>query len=90
MLSRAQDNFSHHPMGLESLIIKRKDDFIWADYLTAIRHFMNGTFIDRTFLVQRFTLLLRENLREWIKGNKLTEKENDEFFGKSQFCLIIN
>ncbi|MCW4009940.1 MAG: hypothetical protein NWF05_04900 [Candidatus Bathyarchaeota archaeon] len=88
MLSRAQDNLAHHPMALESLIIKRKNDIVWTDYLTAIRHFLNGTFVDRTFLVQRFTLILWENLREWIKGNKPDSKAGD-FFEKSQFCLNL-
>ena len=89
MLSRAQDNFARHPMALESLIVKRKNDIIWTDYITAIRHFLNGTFVDRAFLIQRFTLILRENLREWLKGNKLIKKETDDFFGKSQFCLNL-
>ena len=45
MLSRAQDNFARHPMALESLIIEKNNDIIWTDYITAIRHFMNGTFV---------------------------------------------
>ncbi len=89
MLSRAQDNFARHPMAIESLIVKRKNDVIWTDYITAIRHFVNGTFVDRTFLIQRFILILRENLREWLKGNKLIKKETANFFGKSQFCLNL-
>ncbi len=89
MLSRAQDNFAHHPMAIESLIVKRKNDVIWTDYITAIRHFLNGTLVDRTFLIQRFTLILRENLREWLKGNRLIKKETDDFFSKSQFCLKL-
>ena len=44
MLSRAQDNLASHPMALESLIIERNKDIIWTDYITAIRHFLNGTY----------------------------------------------
>jgi hypothetical protein len=86
MLSRAEDNFVRHPMALESLIVKRSNDTVWTDYLIAIRHFFNGTFVDRAFLVQRFTLILRENNREWIKGVK---SDSANFFEKSQFCLKL-
>jgi hypothetical protein len=39
-------------------------------------------------LVQRFTLILRENLQEWIKGN-MPDSKAEEFFEKSQFCLNL-
>jgi hypothetical protein len=86
ILSRAQDDFARHPMALESLIIKRNNDTVWTDYLTAVRHFLNGTLVDRGFLVQRFTLILRENLRDWVKGIKLG---SENFFETSQFCLKL-
>ncbi|XHH09866.1 MAG: hypothetical protein ACFCUE_04360 [Candidatus Bathyarchaeia archaeon] len=86
MLSRIQDGFARHPMALEWLIIKRNNEPVWTDYLIAIRHFFNGTFIDRAFLVQRFTLVLRENLRGWLKGIKL---DSEDFFEKSKFCLKL-
>lgn len=89
MFSRAHDELSRHPMALETLIIKRKKDIIWTDYLTAIRHFINGTFFDRTFLVQRFTIILRENLMDWLKGKWLDNRVKEEFFEKSQFCLKL-
>lgn len=89
MFSRAQDGSARHPMVLESLIIKRKNDIIWTDYLNAIRHFINGTFVDRTFLVQRFNLILRENLMDWLKSKWVDSRAKEEFFEKSQFCLKL-
>jgi hypothetical protein len=84
MFNRAQDDFNSH-MALELLIVDSARDIIWADYITAIRYFMNGTYFDRVFLVQRFTRILRNNLWDWIKG----KKDEDNFFGKSQFCLKL-
>lgn len=87
IFSRAQDGPIRHPMALESLITKRNNETVWTDYLTAVRHFLNGTFINRAFLVQRFTLIFREfYLRDWVKGAKLGSKD---FFDQSQFCLRI-
>ncbi|MDR2719517.1 MAG: hypothetical protein LBC03_01770, partial [Nitrososphaerota archaeon] len=84
MFSRASDDTNSH-MALELLIIDGARDIIWDDYITAIRYFMNSTYFDRNFLVQRFTRILRNNLWDWMKGKKGT----DNFFGKSQFCLNL-
>lgn len=90
MFSRAQDNFSWHPKALESLIIKRNNDIIWTDYLTAIRCFMTGTFFNRAVLLQRYLTIIRENyLRDWIKGAEKEKKTKQEFFETSQFCLKL-
>jgi len=88
MFSRTQDGLKH-PMALESLIIKTARDIIWTDYITAIRYFMNGTYFDRTFLVQRFSRILREALRVWLKNVKLVKKDIDSFFERSMFCLKL-
>ena len=62
MFSSAQDNFSWHPMALESLIIKRKNDIIWTDYLTAIRCFMTGTVFNRAVLLQHYLIIMKGKL----------------------------
>lgn len=84
MFRRAQGNFNSR-MALELLITDGARDIIWTDYLSAIRHFMNGTYFGRDFLVQRFTCVLRSKLWDWLKG----KKDADNFFGKSQFCLEL-
>jgi len=84
MFNRAQGDSNSH-MALELLITEGARDIIWADYITAIRYFMNGTYFDRAFLVQRFTRILRNKLGDWLKG----KKDEDNFFGKSQFCLKL-
>lgn len=90
MFSRAQDNFSWHPKALESLIIKRKNDIIWTDYLTAIRCFMTCTFFNRAVLLQHYLIIIRENyLWDWIKGAEKDKKAKQEFFETSQFCLKL-
>lgn len=89
MFSRAQDGMSSHPMALESLIIKNNRDIIWAEYITAVRYLMNGTYFDRSSLLQRYTQILRAQLWDCIKSNKPIKKELDDFFRKSQFCLNL-
>ncbi|MCL1977231.1 MAG: hypothetical protein FWG55_03875 [Candidatus Bathyarchaeota archaeon] len=84
MFGRAHGDLNSN-MALELLIIDGARDIIWVDYITAIRYFMNGTYFDRTFLVQRFTRILRNKLWDWLKG----KKDSDNFFGKSQFCLKL-
>ena len=90
MFSSAQDNFLWHPKALESLIIKRKNDIIWTDYLMAIRCFMTGTFFDRAVLLQHYLIIIRENyLWDWIKGAEKEKKTKQEFFETAQFCLKL-
>jgi hypothetical protein len=50
---------------------------------------MNGLYFDRSFLAQRFTRIVRDNLRTWLKNVKLVKKEIDSFFDRSMFCLKI-
>ncbi len=89
MLDRAKDNPKSH-LALESLIIETSRDIIWADYIAAVRHFMNGTYFDRIFLVQRFTNILRSYIRDWITGEiSQSKKKPADFFDKSQFCLDL-
>ena len=89
MLGRAKDNPKSH-LALESLIVETSRDIIWADYVVAIRHFMNGTYFDRTFLVQRFTTILRSYIWDWITGViSQSKKKPADFFEKSQFCLDL-
>ncbi|MCL2313312.1 MAG: hypothetical protein FWC41_12715 [Firmicutes bacterium] len=89
MFSRTKDGFKKHPMALESLIIKTARDIIWTDYITAIRYFMYGAYFDRVFLVQRFSRVLREELRIWLKNVKLAKTNTDSFFERSMFCLKL-
>lgn len=94
MLSRAQDNFSLHPMALESLIIEKvkngKKVVLWTDYLAAIRCFMNGTSFDRSVLLQRYLSIIRGTyLWNWIKGTEKEKTQKEKFFETSQFCLNL-
>ncbi len=89
MFSRTKDGFKKHPMALESLIIKTARDIIWTDYIAAIRYFMNGAYFDRVFFVQRFSRVLREELRVWLKNVKLAKNNIDSFFERSMFCLEL-
>jgi len=90
MFSRAKNNFSREPMALESLIVKRKNDIIWTNYLTAVRSFMNGTFFDRTILLQHYVTIMRENyLWDWLKGGEKEKNAKTAFLGTSQFCLNL-
>ena len=88
MFSRAHGD-SNSSKALELLIVDGAKDIIWADYVTAIRYFMNGLYFDRVFLVQRFARIIRNKLWDWLKGVKTVKKDTDEFFGKSQFCLKL-
>jgi hypothetical protein len=90
MFSRAKTNFSRQPMALESLIVKRKNDIIWTNYLAAIRCFMNGAFFDRTALLQNYVSILRENfLWDWLKGGEKEKNAKTTFFEASKFCLNL-
>ena len=85
IFERAPDGLKWHPSALEILIVENSNrDIIWTDYITAIRHFMNGTYFDRAVLVQRFTYILRKKFWDWLKG-----KRTEGFFDKSQFCLSL-
>ncbi|MCL2358356.1 MAG: hypothetical protein FWC74_01160 [Candidatus Bathyarchaeota archaeon] len=89
MIDRVKDSSKSH-LALESLIIETSRDIIWADYITAIRHFMNGTYFDRHFLIQRFTCILHSYMWDWITGIiSQSKKKPAEFFDKSQFCLEL-
>jgi hypothetical protein len=55
----------------------------------AVRYLMNGTYFDRAFLVQRFSRVLREVIRDWLKTVKLIKKDIDSFFECSMFCLKL-
>ncbi|MDR2719811.1 MAG: hypothetical protein LBC03_03285 [Nitrososphaerota archaeon] len=89
MIERAKSNPKSH-LALELLIVETSRDIIWADYIAAIRHFMNGTYFDRAFLVQRLTRILRSYIWDWVKGAiSQSKKKPDDFFGSSQFCLDI-
>ncbi|MDR0493722.1 MAG: hypothetical protein LBH74_08835 [Nitrososphaerota archaeon] len=89
MINPVKDNPKSH-LALESLIIETSRDIIWADYIAAIRHFMNSTYFDRAFLVQRFTCILRSYIWDWITGViSQSKKKPADFFDKSQFCLEL-
>jgi hypothetical protein len=89
MFSRAPDNLSSHHLVLETLIVETDKDILWADYITAIRYFMNGIYFDRAFLVQRFTCILRSYLWSWLLVDKKIKKNSRDFFDRSQFCLNL-
>jgi hypothetical protein len=90
MFSRSTTLFSWHPMAIESLIIKRKNDVIWTNYLAALRCFMNGTFFDRSMLCQYYVITLRENyLWKCLKNGSKEKNEIITFFEASQFCLNL-
>ncbi|MCL1970831.1 MAG: hypothetical protein FWF66_05190 [Candidatus Bathyarchaeota archaeon] len=89
ILGRAKDNTNSH-LALESLIIETSRGIIGSDYIAAIHHFINGTYFDRTFLIQRFTCILRSYVWDWIKGViSQSKKKPSDFFDKSQFCLDL-
>lgn len=83
-------HLNRHPMVLESLIIQRTNGPIWADYLTGIRSFVNGTSIERHVMLKRYLSILREKfLWNWIQGKEKGKSEKKNFFETSQFCLNL-
>jgi len=81
-----------HPMALETLITKprgQSSPALWSDYLSAIRHLIHGTPMDRRGLVNTFSRILRDNVLSWIKDLIKGVDSTNRFFENSSFCMKL-
>lgn len=72
------------PWALE-LLIPKKRNTIWSDYLNAVRALISKRTIDRNWLLAIFSKMIRESLFDWLKK----PSEAARFFAKSEFCRKV-
>jgi len=91
-ITESEEKAQRFPMALETFIPKprgQSSPALWSDYLSAVRHFIHGTPMDKRVLVNIFTKILRENILSWIKDLMKNVDSTNRFFESSAFCMKL-
>jgi hypothetical protein len=83
---------ARHPMALETLIPKprgRSTSTVWGDYLSAVRHFIHGTPMQRRLLIDTFSRIMKEDVLSWVTDFLKGADSTNRFFDNSAFCMKL-
>ena len=81
-----------HPMALEVLIPKPRGQsktVLWGDYISAVKHFIQGIPLENRFLAGTFSRVLRERIQSWLTDFLNGKDSTERFFENSSFCMRL-
>jgi hypothetical protein len=73
------------PLVLELLLQNKRNNKVWSYYLDTVRALIGRKNIDRSWLLNILTNMLREKLFNWLDR----PSEAKDFFERSEFCISL-